>query len=206
MRTLWRWLRGALMTVGAVVLLVTFTPLTYWWATALAGSWTDPKGEILVVLGGGLERDGFPAQDTLRRTLYALLVWGEGGFRKVLICGGAPDGQRKAVAAVMRDYLAFSGVPAEALSAETASQSTLENARNARTLLLHETGRIVLLTSDYHMMRAYGAFSRAGLRVQPRPVPDIRSRYEQMTQRWTLLSDLLRETVKLAYYKFRGWA
>jgi uncharacterized SAM-binding protein YcdF (DUF218 family) len=200
----WRTARLVLLTVGLLVVLVTATPVTLWYATLLAGPWEDPEGEILIVPGAEMERDNFPGRTTLRRTHYALLAWRKGKFQSIIVSGGmTPEG--KAVSSVMREYLLFSGVPAAAVEAETNSQSTRENAQFVAALLAGRPGRKVLLTSDAHMFRAVRAFRRAGLVVQPRPIPDIRSRYGRLEQRWGLMGELLLETAKIAYYAARGW-
>ena len=46
------------------------------------------------------------------------------------------------------------------------------------------------MTSDYHMYRALRAFRKAGLDVQPRPIPDGRKRYSSWYKRWELAVDL----------------
>ena len=105
----------------------------------------------------------------------------------------------------MRDYLVFSGVPAEAVEAETQSRSTRENAESVARLLKLSPGRKILLTSDFHMFRAIRVFRKAGLAVEPRPIPDIRARYQRIEQRWSLMVELLIETAKIGYYAACGW-
>ena len=65
--------------------------------------------------------------------------------------------------------------------------------------------RLVLLTSDYHMYRALRVFQKAGLNVAPRPFPDIVKRSSSLTERWPAFFELWEESVKTAYYWFRGW-
>jgi uncharacterized SAM-binding protein YcdF (DUF218 family) len=204
LKRLARAIRMTLMAIGLLVVVCTFTPVNYWYATLLAGPWQDPKGEILIVLGGGMERDGFPSRSTLRRMMYAALTWREGGFRKIIVCGGTGTTD-KPVAGVIRDYLVFAGIPADAIIMETGSHSTRENAAMAARLLAHESGAKVLLSSDYHMFRASRAFRKAGIEVRPRPVPDIRQRQFLVEQRWASVVELSVESVKIVYYFARGW-
>jgi len=192
-----------LATVGLVVLVATFTPLGFWYATWLAGPWNDPPGDTLIVLGADSEASGLIARNTYNRSLYAALVWRQGGFRQVLVSGGASN--RPAVAELMRDYLVFAGVPADAVRLEPLSSSTRENAQFARPLLPPSPGRLVLLTSDYHMFRAHRAFRKAGLDVLPRPIPDVRKRWQSPAQRWGACLDLAVETAKILYYYWEGW-
>jgi uncharacterized SAM-binding protein YcdF (DUF218 family) len=65
--------------------------------------------------------------------------------------------------------------------------------------------RKVLLTSDYHMFRAFRAFQKAGLNVLSRPIPDARKRAARWLYRWWVFLDLSSETMKIVYYRARGW-
>jgi uncharacterized SAM-binding protein YcdF (DUF218 family) len=105
----------------------------------------------------------------------------------------------------MRDFLLSAGVPADRLIIEEQSTSTRENAVNVKQLLASFPGRKVLLTSDYHMFRAYHAFRKAGLDVLPRPFPDAIKRSGFYAERWPIFITLCEEAVKSAYYYARGW-
>lgn len=72
---------------------------------------------------------------------------------------------------VMASYAATRGVPEAALLRERASSDTIENARMSVRLLRRELGlqrrpRIVLVTSDYHVIRAAKLFRCAGADVE----------------------------------------
>ena len=202
-RTAYRRVRSGLATVGLLYLLATLTPLVRWWARALAGPWNDPPGDILIVLGGALQDKDIIGMNSYWRSMYAALAFKEGGFRQVLIVGGG--GEATPIAAPMREFVACSGVPREAIRIETTSRNTRENALRVARLLASDPGRKVLLTSDYHMFRAWRAFRRAGLDVAPRPFPDIGKRYGRWYDRWSLFIELIVESAKIGYYYARGW-
>ena len=63
----------------------------------------------------------------------------------------------------------------------------------------------MLLTSDYHMLRAKRAFLKLGVVVQPRPIPDALKRATNWQGRWPVFLDLVSETTKILYYRARGW-
>lgn len=188
--------------LGLLLVVVTTTPLVSWWATALAGPWNDPGGDVLIVLGGGLLAPGVMGSSSYWRDAYAWLAWQEGTFREIVLSGGPPG---SSVADAMAEYLACRGVPRAALRIEARSRSTRENALHVKALLDGTAGSKVLLTSDYHMFRATRAFRKAGLDVIPRPFPDIRKRAQSWEGRWPAFLDLVRETVKIGYYYVRGW-
>ncbi len=193
-----RALRWVLAGLGLLMLVVTLTPLDYWWATGLAGNWNDASGDVLIVLGGSMLEPNVLGLSSYWRSVYAVLAWRGGHFRTVVVSGKGPAGP-------MRDFLVCQGVPAESILVENAAGSTRENALFTKRLLENVPGRKVLLTSDYHMYRARRAFEKAGLAVTPVPFPDVRKRETTLPGRWPAFLDLMRETAKIAYYRLRGW-
>ena len=192
-----------LASLGAFVLLVCGTPIASWWAGQLAGPWDDPKGDVLVVLGGSLLDTGLIGTNSYWRTMYALQAWRGGGFHDVFITGGTDP--KSPVATLMAEFLISQGVPAAAVHTEIRSNSTYENAAYSKPLLDRIPGTKVLMTSDYHMFRARRVFEKAGIHVTPRPFPDARKRGRTWIGRIPAFSDLVEENVKIVYYKWKGW-
>jgi len=189
--------------IGFLWLAVTFTPLVFWWGTALAGPWRDPQGETLVVLSGSAMGSEIMGASTYWRCVYALLVYREGGVRQIVVSGGGEAG--RPVAEIMRDYLEGNGVPRGTVVVEPRARSTRESALYLRPILQGLPGRVVLLSSDYHMFRATRAFHKAGVDVLPRPIPDARKRTSSWHSRWDAFQDLVVETTRIGYYFLRGW-
>jgi uncharacterized SAM-binding protein YcdF (DUF218 family) len=105
----------------------------------------------------------------------------------------------------MEQYLLFNGVPKTAIVTEDKSMSTRENAMFAKPLLATLQGRKVLMTSDFHMRRATRVFRKAGIEVEPRPIPDGLKRASNWRSRWGIFQDCVMESVKMAYYRLHGW-
>lgn len=198
-----RLLCSSLACLGLLVVLVTVTPLVSWWAGVLAGPWQDPDGDVLIVLGGSLLENGVIGRDSYWRSTYAVLTWAEGTFHRIIVSGGGSVGS--SIAEPMRDFLVCRGVPRTVIEVETRSRNTHENALYVKELLSGVPGQKVLLTSDYHMFRAYRAFRKVGLDVRPRPFPEALKRASGWTGRWPAFVELVEETVKIAYYYLRGW-
>jgi len=198
-----RFIVSVLAAIGFLFVLVTFTPINFWWANYLAGPWNDPVGDVLVVPGADAIDDTIGFSSYLR-SVYAVLVWKQGGFRTIVVCGGGSAGQ-PVIAELMRDFIVSQGVPMAAVRVETESHSTHENALDSKALLDQLTGKKVLLTSDYHMFRAYRAFRKVGIDVQPRPFPDAIKRSTSRANRWPVFLGLCTETTKIVYYFVRGW-
>jgi uncharacterized SAM-binding protein YcdF (DUF218 family) len=195
--------RNILVVLGLLVLIVTFTPLDFWWATRLAGPWNNPKGEVLIVLGGSVLEDGTIGGSSYWRAVYAVRAWREGGFKAIVLSGGGPPGVSSAEA--MRDFLVAQGISRESIWLESRSRSTRENALFSKPILDQLPGRKVLLTSDFHMYRACRAFKKVGIEVLPRPFPDVRKRAQSPLGRWEAFLDLDEETAKIIDYYLRGW-
>lgn len=201
-RAVWA-VQKILAALGLLLLLVTFTPLDFWWATWLAGPWNGPTGDVLIVLGGSVLDDGTIGLSSYWRAVYGARAWREGGFKAIVLSGGGPP--RGSAAEAMRDFLVAQGVPREVIRLETQSRSTRENAVFAKPILDGMPGRKVLLTSDFHMYRAERAFKKVGVDVLPRPFPDVRKRVQRPLGRWEAFLDLAQETAKIADYYLRGW-
>jgi len=59
------------------------------------------------------------------RCIYAIRAYRSAGFKKVIVAGG---GVGMPISLVMTQFLIFYGIPAEAITAETQSTTTRENA------------------------------------------------------------------------------
>jgi uncharacterized SAM-binding protein YcdF (DUF218 family) len=175
--------------------------LVGWWASALSGDWRDPSGDTLVVFGNEVQPDGIIGPVSYWRTVYAVRAWREGGFQRMILCGG-PSG--RPVSEAMRDFVVSQGVDPRRVVLDRESTSTRENALAARRLA-GDSVRVVLLTSDYHTFRAIRAARKAGLAAIPRPVPDLLKAAGSWRTRWGAFLELIGETVKIGYYWARGW-
>jgi uncharacterized SAM-binding protein YcdF (DUF218 family) len=181
-----------LAATGVLVTTVMVTPLVPWWARKLAGPTDDPAGDVLIVLGGSALEDGI---------IYAVRAFRQTPFAKVVVSGGG----RFRPAAIMRDFLLANGVPSDRVVVEDRSTTTRENATFTKDLLIGTSGRLVLLTSDYHMWRAEWVFRKVGLNVAARPFPDLIKRSASRSERWPEFFDLCSEALKSVYYWVRGW-
>jgi uncharacterized SAM-binding protein YcdF (DUF218 family) len=196
--------QGFFAGVGLLLLIVTQSPLDIWWTNILSGPHNHPKGEVLVVLGGGLLRDDILDESSYARSVAAVRAWRGGGFKTIVLSGGAPRGNHSA-AESMKEFLVGEGIPPEAIRMETLSRSTRENALFTKPILEAIPGRKVLITSDAHMFRARRAFQRLGVEVLPWPCPDVETTWQNEFGGWDAFAVLTAETGKIGYYYVRGW-
>lgn len=183
---------GLLAAAGALLTLVTLTPLVQWWTRALAGAWSETDGAVLVVLTGSDLDDGILGYSSYWRAVYAVLAWRTRRPAEIWISGGGP--MEVPMAESMKTFLVASGVPEPLIHIEGESRSTWESAQRMSRLLEAESRPIALLTSDYHMFRARRMFEKAGLKVLPMPIPDGLKRATRLRLRWWVFLDLVRES------------
>ena len=192
-------LRGA-QAIGLIFAAVTFTPVLTPWITLLRSPWSEARGDVLIVLGGDSTSGLILGQSSYWRAVYGVYEWRAGGVKRIVLSGAG------GIAESMRDFMVAHHVPADIIRLETESHTTRDQAILVSRMLRDTPGNKVLLTSDYHSLRAYGAFRKSGLDVIPRPLPDAGKRIGTLRMRWDVFVELSRETVKLAWYRFRGWA
>lgn len=205
---------GAIATIGRIVyrscavlgmfvIVLTVFPIDNWIAERLAGPWTEPPGDVLVVLGGAKFTDDIIGESSYLRAANALRAYRQDHFRQILILGGSQPGVP--VSSMMKEFLVSNGVPAEQIIVETQSNSTYENALYGKPIIAQLHGNKVLMTSDYHMYRAIRVFRKQGLDLLSRPVNDVERRQVRLLWRVPLFGELTTEAVKIAYYRYRGW-
>jgi len=162
------------------------------------------RADAIVVLGG----DVLPVGDWARSRTRAgkgLALWRAGRAPLMLVSG---SDQAKPLA----EGYAVSGIPADRLLVDGASDNTRENASDSASILRSRGVRsILLVTSSIHMRRAAGAFRQQGVEVVPVPVPEA---YAAMADApgWlprrdalTLTARCVREYVALWVYRQRHW-
>ena len=195
------WVVRLLAAGGALMVIVICTPLAGWIGHKMSGGFDNAQGDVLIVLGGAGVQDGILGHDSYLRAEYAVRAWRGGHFRQVFVTGGG----NLPAAPGIRDLMVFQGVPAAAITVESASESTRQNALFSRDALRAMPGTKILLTSDFHIYRATRVFRRAGIEVQPYPIPDAVKRSRSWSNRPTAFFLEASEVLKMAYYKIRGW-
>lgn len=188
-----------------------------------------PTAAAIVVLGGAVVPQTAPrpwveVTEGGDRILYGARLQQQGYAPYLILSGGRipwlGETSQRGEAADMAEIAQACGVPASQILLDTTSLNTYENALNVKRLLAahHITGKLLLVTSAYHMPRSVAIFRRLGLEVIPAPT-DYRypSIVRSLTWQNLLLSLLptptnietttiaLREYQGLLLYRLRGW-
>ena len=123
--------------------------------------------DAILVLGVELDAKDRPTDELAARLDAGLAAMERWPDAPVVLCGGVLPGHARAEADVMREMLLARGVDPARLLCERQSQNTMENLRFAKALLGGGGGRRVLVvTSDYHRLRAVLTAGRNGMRAR----------------------------------------
>ncbi len=136
----------------------------------------EPRGDVIVLLGGGvlggapdLSGTGAPTDEMWARIGTAARVQKRLGV-PVIVSGGKVFPGKAAEAPIVARILVDLGVPADRIIVEDRSRDTRENALYTARIARREGFRDpVLVTSAYHMRRAAMEFRRAGVGATPCP-------------------------------------
>ncbi len=151
--------------------------LLYWEAGHHAPEQITTPYDVGIVLGGyhadhTFAPPGvFTTERSSNRLIAALQLYKTGKIRRILLSGGSGslltrDGHEAANAAA---FLRQVGVAEADILQETQSRNTLENAQFSQQLLSREMpgARCLLITSAFHMRRAWACFQKSGVPCDP---------------------------------------
>jgi uncharacterized SAM-binding protein YcdF (DUF218 family) len=232
---LWMWRRPASKGLRLYVAAVT---IGYWLVTTSLGAYVlvtplsrgipritsrdqAPDVQAVVVLGGGAfsarvgdKFGGAVTGSSLLRALEAARVVEIVGAPIVIASGGIPHPDRdvRPESEMLRDMLVKAGVPPAAIVEESQSKTTYEQAVAVSSLLRdRHIQRVVLITSQTHMLRSLAVFRAAGVD----PVPSVAPVRSEMalppppllpnTESLSLSDDAVYEYAAFVYYWARGY-
>lgn len=125
--------------------------------------------DAILLLGLELDENDCPKPELILRIDAAERAYREGMAEKIVVCGGRLPGRSRAEADVMAEELELRGVPTDGIWRENCSQTTMENMRFAAEMLGGARGkRVLVVTSDYHLLRSVMTARRAGFKARGR--------------------------------------
>lgn len=141
--------------------------------------------DTLVVLGAGLVNGNQVGRILGARLDTALaLAKRQSSPVTLLVTGGQGSDETVSEAAAMAAYLQAHGFPADRIVQETAATNTLTNLFNSQRLwvkLPQQGGRVVLITSSYHLFRTQILAHHLGIRCPGVPAP---TRWAYLPMAW----------------------
>ncbi len=124
----------------------------------------SPKkdAEYIIVLGAGV--NGTIPSQTLKNRINATIEYlKENPDTQVIASGGMGPGEEVSEAQVIKEYLLMGGISPEQIIMEDKSTSTVENIKFSKEFIDNKDANIVLVTSDFHIMRATRIAEKQGL-------------------------------------------
>jgi uncharacterized SAM-binding protein YcdF (DUF218 family) len=183
--------------VLAFFLLVSSTALAIWWN---ARQDSRPASDAIVVLGSA-QYNGVPSSIFEARLEHAIALYEDGVAPVIVTVGGKATGDEFTEAEAGRDYLANSGIPADALLAVPEGVDTLESMRVVSAAFDERSwSSAVLVTDPWHAMRAQRMAEDAGMQAESSPTrqgPAVQTRGTQFRY-------ILRETAAYLLYRATG--
>ena len=111
--------------------------------------------DIIIVLGGGISREGELPSWVLPRLDKAWHLYQKGMAPRVLVSGKGRDNFPIAEAVAMRQYLTHRGLDPTHVLEEPLSRDTLQNAYFSRVIHLDPLGikSVMVITNEFHIKR-----------------------------------------------------
>jgi len=121
------------------------------------------KGDIIVILGGGVYGNGELSEDTFKRAVKGYLIYKETGL-PVVVSGGKLNEKMPFEADILANTLIQLGVDNKSIFKDKDSRDTIENAQFTKKILEeHHFKSVILVTSAYHMKRSLYLFRKVGI-------------------------------------------
>ena len=120
--------------------------------------------DAVIILGAQVRPDGTPSVQLSWRLDAAAEAFAARSV-PIVLCGAQGADEPMTEAEAMKRYLLDKGIPSEFLLLDDASFNTRQNLRNAQSLLQEraDVGRVLIVSSDYHVPRAIALAGDLGL-------------------------------------------
>ena len=211
LRRLYRTARGrVVLATSAVVLLHALlfeTSLAWWLAGPLRREEAPRQADAIVVFAGGVGENGLAGGGYQERVKEAIDLYHAGYAKHIVFSSGYVGPFPEAE--IMMNLAETSGqIPRDAIILETKAANTYQNVTFTRRVLSeHQWQRILLVSSPYHMQRAWLTWRKVApeIVVTPTPVPSSQFYTHDRGATVEQLRGLLQEYVAIVVYWWRGW-
>lgn len=198
---------AAVILIVAVAYLATFETNVAWMlAEPLRISAAPMAADAIVVFAGGVGESGQAGGGYQERVKMAVDLYKMGYAPRLIFSSGYTFVFREVE--VMFDLAVAQGVPVSAILLETKAASTYENVTFVQLMLEREGwGRILLVSSPYHMRRAVLTWATQASEVDVVPTPVPESQFYAHARGATIeqVRGIIREYAAIGWYWWRGW-
>ncbi|MFV0287914.1 MAG: YdcF family protein [Mycoplasmatales bacterium] len=141
--------------------------------------------DYLVVLGAKVNMNKTPST-ALQNRLNKVVEYKESITTPIIVSGGQGEDEPQTEASFMKTYLINKGIDPRLIIEEDKSTSTYENLQNTKALMKNKADNILIITTDFHVLRVNLLAKRLNLNYQ---VIGVKSKLN--------ISTLLREPLAL---------
>lgn len=128
-----------------------------------------PKADTIIVLGAA-QWDGAPSPIFQARLDLAHKLYTQGYATSIIVTGGKIIENPQSDSSVGKAYLIRNGINADRIFTEEHSRTTLQNLISAREIMESQNLQsAILISHDFHMMRAQQMAKGLGMTVFPAP-------------------------------------
>ncbi|MBN6187563.1 YdcF family protein [Aneurinibacillus sp. BA2021] len=128
----------------------------------------SPNAAYMMILGAGLWGDRMSPSLQYRMDA-ALSYLQQSPGTTVIVTGGQGTGEDLPEAVVMQRYLVENGIAPERILVEDKAQTTAQNIQFSKPLM--KSDHVVIVTNDFHILRAKLLAKRAGMTVETLAAP-----------------------------------
>jgi len=215
---LYRISRNKIFTFAGVVLIgffmIFYTNLVWWIAEPLKISQEPSKADCIVVFAGGVGESGKPGQGYEERVQKAVELYREGYADKIIFSSGYTYFFKEPQ--VMKALAVSLGIPENSIILEDRAGDTFQNIKFTKDILDRKKWKSVLLVSSpYHMKRAFLTFRKAAADIKVTYVPITNGHFYmhkfanptifQSRINIEQIRGILHEYLGIVYYWFKGY-
>lgn len=206
------------------ILALMYTPVANYMARPLIIRHPEPQNaDIIVVLGGGVYKNGVLGGATNERFIKGLLLYKSGNAGRIIFTGATiVEPSKKLIhtimrsqdlsgitlseANVMQEIALQLGLPEKKVTSDDRSTNTYENLKNVKEYM-EKSGlkTCILVTSPTHMKRALLVSDKLSLSCSAAPVDDYTYLRAGTIDRLSLFRETLWEYAALVLYKIYGY-
>ncbi|MCA1927059.1 MAG: YdcF family protein [Calditerrivibrio sp.] len=203
-----RWLKFLLLISGISLYLISITPIKDFSLYFLEKDYRGIvcKGDIIVLLGGGVNGSGELSEDANKRLVKGYLIHKREGL-PIVVSGGRVNESIPFEADVLAKNLTDLGMSDKDIIMDKNSRDTFENVKFVKEILGVDKS-IIIVTSAYHMKRSVLLFQKAGFNNICTEAADFKfdgfySIYDFLPTSHNLnsFSKALKEYIGLLFYK-----
>ncbi len=202
------------LTLGIAYIFIFHTPLIWFLAEPLKIVQEPQNADAIVVFAGGVGESGRAGQGYEERVQRAIELYKQGYAKNIIFSSGYTYIFKEPL--VMKALAVSLGLPQEAIILEDEAVNTYKNVEFvSRILRRKEWNKILLVSSPYHMRRAFLVFKKIAGDIKVNYTPTQRSIFyaydnTDTSFKWKgvnlqQLKGILHEYLGILYYWWRGW-